>query len=115
MLDTSALTSTTVDATTLVHQPVPAPVVTTMGVVDMPLPSVVHEPINVAEDVATDVATNNQKVHTSPTIVIAAVVEDILQGDSNKSIDGHATVDPVEPEPEEEPMQAMEDIDDISG
>ena len=110
MLDTSSLTSTMVEATTLVHQPVPAPLLTTMSVADTPLPSVVHVPNDVAEDVVTNVTMNNQGVHTSPGTVIAAVVKDILR-EGNKSTDSHATGDPAEPEPEEDPMQAMEDID----
>jgi hypothetical protein len=87
------------------------PILTTMGVAEAPLPSEVHVTIDVAKDVVTDVGMNNQGAQTSPTIVIAAVVKDIVQGDSNKSTDGNATVDPAEPEPEEEPMQPMEDID----
>lgn len=39
------------------------------------------------------------------------MVEDILIGEGNKSINSHANVDPVEPKSKEEPMQGMEDID----
>lgn len=111
MLDTSALTSTTVAATTLVHQPAPAPILTTMGVAEAPLPSEDPVTIDVAKDAATDVGMNNQEAQTTPNSVIAALVEEIIQGESNKSTDGNATVDPAEPEPEEEPVLPMEDLE----
>jgi hypothetical protein len=111
MLDTSALTSTTVAVTTLVHQPAPAPIVTTMGVAEAPLLSEDPVPIDVAKDAAIDVCMNNQEAQTTPTSVTAALVEEIILGDSNKSTDVNATVDPREPEPEEEPVLPTSDVD----
>ena len=70
-----------------------------------------HVPIDVTEDVVTDVTVNNQGVHTSLDTVIVVVVEDILIGEGNKSRNSHANVDPAELKPEEEPVLGMEDID----
>ncbi len=84
MLDTSALTSTTVELTMLAHQQVPTPLLTTMGVADMRLPYVVRVSSDVAEDATTDATTDVLRMHTSPETVIASVVEDILQEDGKK-------------------------------
>jgi hypothetical protein len=111
MMVTSALTSTTVEATTFVHEPVPAPLLTSMGVVDAQLPTEVHVCGDIVVDVATDANTNKQGGHSSPGTDIAAVVENILQEEGKKSTDSHAIGDPVEPELEEVPIEAMEDID----
>jgi hypothetical protein len=95
MLDTSALTSTMVEATTLVHESIPTPLLTTMGVVDARLPTEVHVSNDVAEDAATDANTDKQGVHSSPATDIAAVVEDILEEEGRKSTNSHAIVDLV--------------------
>lgn len=97
MMVTSALTSMTVETTTLVHEPVPAPLLTSMGVVDAQLPTEVHVYSDVTVDVATDANINKQGGHNSPGTDIVAVVEDILQEEGKKSIDSHAIGDPVEP------------------
>ena len=111
MMVTSALTSMTVEATTLVHEPVPAPLLTSMGIVDAQLPTEVHVYSDVAVDVATDANTNKQGGHNSPGTDIVAVVEDIFQEEGKKSTDSHAIGDPVELELEEVLIEAMEDID----
>lgn len=108
MLDTSALTSTTVEATTLVHQP--APPSTTMGVADAPLLSAVNVSIDVAEDAATDVTVKNQAVHISADTVIASIIEDILDDEGKKSIDPQATEETLEPESEDVPLNAAEEL-----
>ena len=79
MMDTSTLMSTTIEARTLVQQPIPAPMLTTVGAADLPLPFPIHVPCDGAEDVAIDATTNNQGVHTSVGIIIVVVVEEILQ------------------------------------
>ena len=79
MLGTSALTSMTVELTTLDPQPVPPPALTAVGVADTRLASVVHVPSEVAEDAATDATVNKQGVDTSPSTVIVSVVEDIRE------------------------------------
>lgn len=111
MLDTSALTSTTVEAMTLVHEPVPAPLLTTMGVVDALFPTEVHVSSDVCEDVALEANANKQGVHNNPVADIAAVVEDLLKEKRRKSTESHAIGDPAEPELEEVPIQAMEDVE----
>ena len=111
MMVISALTSTTVEATTLVHEPVPAPLLTSMGVVDAQLQTEVHVYSEVDVDVATDANTNKQGGHNNPGTDIAAVVEDILQEEGKKSTDSHAIGDLVEPKLEEVLIEAMEDID----
>ena len=110
MLDTSALTSTTVELTMLAHKQAPTPVLSAMGGADMRLASVVHVPSDVAEDAATDAITDVEGVHTNPETVIASVLEDI-EKEGRKSLDSLAIADHVEPEPEEVPVQAMEDVD----
>ena len=86
MLDTSALTSTTVELTMLAHQQVPTPLLTTMGIADMRLPYVVHVPSDVAEDATTDATTDVKVVHTCPETVIASVVEDVDMPEENISL-----------------------------
>lgn len=110
MLDTSALTSTTVEPTTLAHQPVPAALVISLGAANTRLVSVVHISSDVAKNAATEAATNNQGVHNNPDTVIASVVEDIQVEEGNKSTDPQAIGNVVKPEHEDVPMQAMEDI-----
>ena len=110
MLDTSTLTSTTIAATMIGHQTAPAPILTTMGVAEAPLPSEDPVAIDVAKDAATDVGMNKQEAQPTPNSVIAALVEEIIQGESNKSTDGNATMDPMEPDPEEEHVLPMEDL-----
>lgn len=78
MLDTSPLTSTTAEPTTLPHHPVPAALVTALAAAYTWLASEVHVPCDVAEDAATEAATNNQGVKNNPDTVIPSVVEDIL-------------------------------------
>ena len=53
---------------------------------------------------------NKQEAQPTPNSVIAALVEEIIQGESNKSTDGNATIDPTEPDPEEEHVLPMEDL-----
>lgn len=105
MLETSALTSTT-----LVQQQVPAPTMTTVVVADTRLPSEVRVSSDVAVDAAVDANTNNLAGHSSPGTDIAAVVEDILQEEAHITTDCHAIADPAEPEPEETPVEVMDDI-----
>lgn len=54
LVDTSTLTSTTTKVGTLVQQDVPAPILTTICVVDMPLPDALH----VCNDFMADATTN---------------------------------------------------------
>ena len=100
-----------VKLTMLAHKQVPTPFLTAMGVADMRLASVVHVPSDVAENVAIDVITDVQGMHTSPKTFMAAVVEDTLQEEGKKSTDSQAIGDHVEPEPEKVPVQAMKDVD----
>ena len=111
MVDTSALTSTTVAATTLPQQPAPVPIMTNMGVAEAHVTSNNPVGIHVAKDVAADVGLNIQEAQTNPNSVIAALVEEIIQGDSNKSTACNVGVDPAEAEPEEEPVAPMEDVE----
>jgi hypothetical protein len=111
MLDTSALTSMTVELTTLDPQFVPTPALTAVGAAETRLPSVVHVPIDVAKDAATDATLNKQGIDTNHGTVTASVVEDKWEEDWNKSPDSQANGDAVEPEPKEGPLQPMEEID----
>ena len=108
MLDTSALTSTTVEATTFVHQP--ALQSTTMGVADAPLLSAVNVSIVVAKDAATDVTVNNQAVHISAYTIIVSIIEDILDDEGKISTNPQATEDTLEPESEDVPLHAVEEL-----
>jgi hypothetical protein len=109
MLETSALTSTTVKLKMLAQKQAPTPVLSAMGGADMRLASVVHVPSDVAEDVATDAITDVQGVHTSPETVIASIIEDVLE-EGKKLMESIAIDDHVEPTNEEVPVQAMEDV-----
>ena len=111
MLGTSALTSMTVELTTLVPQPVPTPALTVVGTADTRLAAVVQVPSEVAVDAAMDVTLNKQGVDTSPGTVTTSVVEDIQEEEENKSPESQAIGDEVEPEPKEGPLQPMEEID----
>ena len=110
MLETSALTSTTLEATTLVQQVVPTPAVTAVVVADTWLPSEIRVSSDVAVDAAVDANTNNLVGHSSPGTDIAAVVEDIVQEEAHITTNSHAIADPAEPEPEETPVEVMDDI-----
>lgn len=108
MLDTSALTSTTVEATTLVHQPDPP--LTTMGVADAPLPSVDNVSIDVAEDAATFVTVQNPTLHINSDTIIASIIGDILDDEGKKCIDPQATEETLEPQSEDVPLNAPEEV-----
>ena len=109
MLDTSALTSTTAEPTVLAHHPVPIAIVTTLAAADTRLASVVHVPCDIAEDAATEAATNNQGMHKSTDTVIASIIDDILDDEGNKSTDPLAAEDTLEPESEDVPVHAVEE------
>ena len=111
IVDTSALTSTTVTAATLVQQPTPVSIMTNMGVTEVHVTSNNPIGIDVARVAAADASLNNQEAQTNPNSVIAALVEEIIQGDSNKSTACNVGVDPAEAEPEENPVVPMDDVE----
>lgn len=110
MLDTSAMTSTTAEPTTLPHHPVSAALVTALATAKTRLVSEVHVPCDVAKDVATEAATNNQGVHKMADTVIASIIEDILDEEGKKSTHSQATEDVIEPESEDVHMHAVEEV-----
>ena len=83
---------------------------TTVVVADTRLPSEIRVSSDVAVDAAVDANTNNLVGHSSPGTDIAAVVEDILQEEAHITTNSHAIADPAEPEPEETPVEVMDDI-----
>ena len=69
----------------MVPQPVPTPALTVVGTADTRLAAVVQVPSEVAMDAITDATLNKQGVNTSPSTVIASVVEDKREEEGNKS------------------------------
>ena len=110
MLETSALTSTTEELTMLAPKQTPAPPPSAIKGSDMRLASVVHVPSDVVEDAATDARTDVQGVQTGSECIIAAIIEDILEG-GKKPTEALPIVDHVEASKEEMPVQAAEDVD----
>lgn len=106
----SALTSTTAEPTMLPHPPVPVAIVTASAAADTRVASEVHVPCDVAEDIVTEAATNNQGVHNKADTVIASIIEDILDDEGDKSTDPQATEDTLEPESEDVPLNAVEEL-----
>ena len=111
MMVTPALTSCTVEATTLVHEPVPATATTSMGVAYAQLPTEDHVCSDVVVDVAADANTNKRGGNNNPVSEVAAPVEDVPQEEGKKATESSAIGDPAEPELEGEPAEAMDDID----
>ena len=83
---------------------------TALAAADTRLASEVHVPCDVAEDAATEAATNNEGVHNSADTVIASIIEDILDEEGKKSIDPQATEDVAVPESEDVHMCAVEEV-----
>ena len=111
MMVTSALTSCTEEATTLVHEHVPATLTTSIGLADAQLPTEGHVCSDVVVDVATAANTFKQGGDNNPITEVAALVEEVPQEEGKKSAETSAIGDPVEPELEGEPVETMEDID----
>ena len=94
----------------LPHHPISAALVTALAAAETRLVSEVHVPCDVAEDAATEAATNNQGVHNMADTVIASIIEDILNEEGKKSTDPQATADIVEPESKDVHMRAVEEV-----
>jgi hypothetical protein len=96
-----------------ITEPSSSAIVTAMAAVGSRLASEVHVPRDVAEDAATEAATNKEVVHNSGDNVIVSIIEEILHNGGQKSTHPSAAEDALVPETLDVPLHAVEEINEV--